>query len=151
MKSPFLHTYRRRIAFAETDAAGAAHFSVLFRLAEEAEHEFLERLGLCVLTEETGWPRLAARAEFRAPLRFGDLVEVRLGLRELKTSSVTWRFHLHRVSDGSLAADGEIITCYVRRNTDGWQPCPLPGMMRSLLSNKSSREYSPEGESQRAP
>lgn len=127
-----LHTYRRRIAFAETDAAGAAHFTALLRIAEEAEHDFLEKAGLPVMGAETGWPRVAARADFKAPLRFGDLVEARLDIRAAGATSVTWAFELRRLPDETLAAEGEITACHVRRGTDGWKPCPLPETLAAL-------------------
>ena len=38
----------RRVEFADTDAAGIAHFSAFFAWMEETEHEFLRSRGLSV-------------------------------------------------------------------------------------------------------
>ena len=55
--------YRRRVEFAETDAAGMVHFSVFFRYMEEAEHAAWRAAGLDIFEghEEQSWPRISAR------------------------------------------------------------------------------------------
>ena len=72
-----LHSIQRRVEFYETDMAGIVHFSNFFRFMEACEHAFLRSLdhelhgmldGL-----ETGWPRVNATCDYRAPARFGDI------------------------------------------------------------------------------
>ena len=70
--------YRRRVEFAETDLAGIAHFAMLFRYMEEAEHALWRAAGLSIAKsgENVGWPRVAASLDFKAPLHFEDEFEV---------------------------------------------------------------------------
>ena len=57
-------TTRRRIEFADTDMGGIVHFARYLVFMETVEHEFLEKLGTCVVSEFDGkrilWPRVAA-------------------------------------------------------------------------------------------
>jgi YbgC/YbaW family acyl-CoA thioester hydrolase len=107
------HTFRdrRRIEFYETDMAGIVHFSNFFRFMESTEHAFFRSLGLRLHREEgarmSGWARVAARCEYRAPLFYMDEVEVELSVRAKKKSSLAYDFVFRRVADrdGPTAPD----------------------------------------------
>ena len=70
----------RRIEFADTDMAGIVHFANFFRMMEATEHAFFRSLGLTIHGHEagttTGWPRVSATCDYRAPLRFEEEVEI---------------------------------------------------------------------------
>ena len=106
---------KRRVEFAETDAAGIAHFSNFFRYMETAEHEFLRCLGLSVHTEADGqmvsWPRVRAECAYKAPLRFEEEVEVHLTVREKHRKSITYEFHFWKPG-GEHVAEGRVtVVC----------------------------------------
>src|SRR5262249_23160983 len=65
-------SYRRRVQFFETDAAGIVHFSSYFRYFEEAEHALWREAGMTIHPEDSsiGWPRISASCEFRKALKF---------------------------------------------------------------------------------
>jgi acyl-CoA thioester hydrolase len=102
----------RRVEFRDTDAAGIMHFAAFFPLMESVEHEFLRHLGLSVLTsDETGpvsWPRVHADCDFRAAVRFEDVLTVSLTIARMGEKSVTYRFDIRHgeqlVAEGSIAA-----------------------------------------------
>lgn len=106
----------RRVEFADTDAAGIMHFSGYFRLMEEAEHELLRSLGLSVLMrDELGpisWPRVRASCDYRAALRFEEVVEIAVSVARLGEKSVTYHFEFLR--DGQPLASGEITAVCCR-------------------------------------
>ena len=107
------HTFRdrRRIEFYETDMAGIVHFSNFFRFMESTEHAFFRSLGLALHHQEgahmSGWARVAARCEYRLPLRYMDEVEIELRVRAKKKSSLAYDFVFRRVADrdGPTSAD----------------------------------------------
>ncbi|MEC8338731.1 MAG: thioesterase family protein [Planctomycetota bacterium] len=108
MSAPFCH--RRRVEFRDTDAAGIVHFSVFFNYMEEAEHAFLRNLGLDVflVDNETAisFPRVAAKCDYRSPIRFGELVDVETNIERIGKSSVTYKFLFRR--DETVIAEGQI-------------------------------------------
>ena len=90
--------YRRRVQFAETDLAGLAHFSTFFRYMEEAEHALWRAAGLTIARagEETGWPRVAAAFEFKAPLRFEEEFDVAVEIAGVSRRSIQYAFTVTR-------------------------------------------------------
>jgi YbgC/YbaW family acyl-CoA thioester hydrolase len=107
--------YRRQVQFAETDMAGIVHFSVHFRYMEEAEHALWRAAGLVIATpgETTGWPRVAAAFDYKAPLRFGDEfdVEVRIGVVTRRTLQYIFRIHAGSRTIGR----GTVTTAFVSK------------------------------------
>ena len=119
--------YRRRVQFADTDAAGVVHFSRLLCYAEEAEHAFLDACGIAVLGDG-GWPRVSVSCDYLAPVRMGDEVEVAVSVEKLGGSSVSWLFSM-TVGDEAVAK-GTMKT--VRVDAAG-KAVELPGVWRELL------------------
>jgi YbgC/YbaW family acyl-CoA thioester hydrolase len=107
--------YRRRVQFAETDMAGLVHFSVFFRYMEEAEHALWRAAGLTIAAagEETGWPRLAATFDYKAPLRFEDEFEMIVEIATLTRRTILYAFTLERA--GLLIGTGTITTAHVSK------------------------------------
>src|SRR5262245_8365437 len=77
----------RRVEWADTDTAGIIHFSRYFCFMEEVEHEFLRSRGLSCIMEHEGqritWPRVSATCDFLKPVRFEDVMNVRLTVDRL--------------------------------------------------------------------
>jgi YbgC/YbaW family acyl-CoA thioester hydrolase len=87
---------RRIVEFGDTDMAGIVHFAQFFNYLEAAEHAFLRSLGISVVMEwegtPVGMPRVAASCDYLSPAGFGDELEVRVLVRRLGRSSVTYAF-----------------------------------------------------------
>lgn len=135
-------TLTRTVEFSETDMAGIMHFANFFRWMEATETAFYRSLGLPLISfvpgEVVGWPRVNATCAFRAPLRFGDTVAVRLIVKELRTRAVVYAFQFRKVVDGrpepGLAAQGEIAAvCVGGDGRGGMVAQPLPDMFRALV------------------
>ena len=111
---------QRRIEFADTDAAGIAHFSTYFRLMEEAEHELLRSVGLSVLLrDEEGaisFPRVRAACDYRAALRFEDVTDIDVSIAKIGRSSIEYQFTFSRA--GAAIATGEIVAVCCRVSHD---------------------------------
>ncbi len=129
-------TFRRRVEFAETDAAGIVHFASLMIYMEQAEHAFLRSLGLSVFPkrgeEFTGtWPRVQASCEFFAPARFEDELTVLLEIDRIGGSSVTYRMELER--SGEAIAKGTMTSVHCLHEGDRLVPHPIPEEIRRRL------------------
>ena len=136
---PYEFKLTRRIEFAETDMAGIVHFANFFRMMEAAEHAFFRSLGFSIHGHDpvstTGWPRVSATCDFRAPLRFEDEVEIHLLVAEVRTRSIRYVFIFRKVADGSEVARGEIVAvcASVEKTTGKLSAVPIPEAARAAI------------------
>jgi acyl-CoA thioester hydrolase len=127
-------TYQRRVEFAETDAAGMVHFSIFFRYMEEAEHAAWRAAGLDIFEnhETVSWPRISARFDFKAPLRFQDEFEVRTEMGAVTRSTIQWAHVLMRGE--TIIGNGTVTAVCVQKNPDGTiKSMPIPEGIISRL------------------
>ena len=133
--------WSRLIEFYETDLAGIAHFSNFYRWMESAEHAFLRAHGISLHSEGIGWPRVNANADFKRPIKFGDLIRVRVAIGEMRTRSIRYTFEFF-VNDGDeLHAVGEMTSVCVDLATMKAIEIPLKireALSLSALGDKSS-------------
>lgn len=131
--------------------AGIMHFSNYFRWMEACETAFYLALGLPMISlfpgEVVGWPRVQATCDFRAPLRFNDVVEVKLLVKELRTKAIVLQFQFRRCDatgdDGAgretavqpdVIARGEITAvCVDRDERGGMRATPIPAAFREKV------------------
>jgi YbgC/YbaW family acyl-CoA thioester hydrolase len=133
---PSEFTLTRQVEFHETDMAGIMHFSNFFRWMEVCETTFYRSLGLPLIAfvpgQVAGWPRVQASCEYRAPLRFADVVEVRLYVKRLGARSVTYAFRFRK--GDVVVASGEITAVCVKSDATGAMVAqPLPPEVRERL------------------
>ena len=129
-----MFVYRRRVEFAETDAAGMVHFSMFFRYMEESEHALWRASGLNIWEsrEEQSWPRISAAFDFKAPLKFQDEFEVHTVMGAVTRSTIQWN---HTVKRGDvLIGTGSITVVFVKKNPDGsMKSAAIPAGITSQL------------------
>lgn len=122
---------RRRVEFVDTDMAGIVHFSNFFRWMEHAEHAFFRSLGFSLhnqgAEEMSGWARVRAGCDYKAPLRYQDLVEVQLRVVAKGATTLSYELVFFRIDSTELCAPedargklqevarGEMKTCFVTR------------------------------------
>ena len=113
----------RMVEFSETDTAGIMHFSNFFRYMEAAEHAFFRSLGFSIHAadgaERVGWPRVHAQCDFKYPLRFEDLVEIHLLVREKRSRSIVYTFIFSKLNEQPPreVARGKLAVACVRRES----------------------------------
>jgi len=133
MTSPATFLYNRRIEFADTDAAGVAHFSRLLVMVEEAEHAFFRSLKIPILDEEHAWPVVSVNISYLFQCQFGD--ELTIGIQPLKmgNSSFHYAFESSRLIDGKSVNvfKGTITKCHIdpRRGL----PTTIPDAIRRFI------------------
>lgn len=130
---PYEFRHQRRIDFYETDMAGIVHFSNYFRFMESAEQAFFRSLGLSVVMEDldppVGFPRVHAECDYKAPLRFEDVVEIHVLVREKRAKVVTCEFRFRNLSSDPVVevARGVMTMVCVTRGSDGvFISLPIP-------------------------
>ncbi|MHC5029217.1 MAG: acyl-CoA thioesterase [Planctomycetota bacterium] len=130
----YAHTLQRRVEFAETDMAGIMHFSNYFRFMEATEHDFFRTLGVSVHSGADadvmrGWARVHAECTYARPLRYEDVVEVRLLVSDVKPRAITYAFSFHTIDPSGpreepVARGSVTVVCVERAAGDA--------MMRSV-------------------
>ncbi|MDB4408543.1 acyl-CoA thioesterase [Akkermansiaceae bacterium] len=124
--------WSRPIEFYETDLAGIAHFSNFYRWMESAEHAFLREHGVTLHDGEIGWPRVNATADFKKPIKFGDLVRVSVLVAEIRTRSIRYTFEFRVNEDDAIHATGEVTAVCVDLST--MKSVRIPDEIRARIS-----------------
>jgi YbgC/YbaW family acyl-CoA thioester hydrolase len=136
------HEYHitRRVEFSETDMAGIVHFSNFFRYMESVEHAFLRSLGFSVVLDREdppkGFPRVHADCDYKRPLRFEDLLEIRLLIAAKGQRSIKYQIRFTRLEPGpaEMIALGHVAVVCVQKNPDGrFLPVPIPEALASQI------------------
>ena len=102
-----------KVAFSDTDASGRAHFTAILRYVEETEHAFFAMRGMDVIGENYGWPRVHVDCDYRAPLAFGDEVEVLLVVQVVGKTSLKYTFTVKKAAQ--LCAEGSMVIVRVEQ------------------------------------
>jgi YbgC/YbaW family acyl-CoA thioester hydrolase len=119
--------------------AGIVHFANFYRMMEATEHAFFRSLGFTIHGHDpmsaTGWPRVSASCDFRAPLRFEDEVEIHLLVAEVRTRSIRYVFVFRKVADGSEVARGSVVAvcASVEKATGKLSAVPIPEAVRAAI------------------
>jgi YbgC/YbaW family acyl-CoA thioester hydrolase len=122
---PYEFKAQRRVEFSETDMAGIVHYSNFFRYMETAEHGFYRSLGFSVVMDDftppLGFPRVHASCDYRKPLRFEDVVEIHLLVREKKPKVLSYQFIFRKVNgeEREEVARGALTIVCVTHAEDG--------------------------------
>jgi acyl-CoA thioester hydrolase len=134
MPTPLL-THRLEVRFRDCDAFGHVNNAVYFTYFEQARASLWKTLGLSGFrdTDTSGVSVILARAEcdFRAPARFGDVLDVRLALETIGRTSFTYGYEIVSVPDGRTMAAGrtvQVLFDYARRT-----PVEIPADLRAKL------------------
>jgi YbgC/YbaW family acyl-CoA thioester hydrolase len=137
---PYEFKLTRRVEFAETDMAGIVHFSNFFRMMEATEHAFFRSLGFTIHGHEngttTGWPRVSASCNYRAPLKFEEEVEIHLLVAEVRSRSIRYQFIFRKAADGTEVARGQVaaVCATVDKTTGKLAPVPIPEPIRAAIT-----------------
>lgn len=109
-----MHATRLRVRLSETDENGVVYYSQYFVYFDVAKSEFLRHAGLSPRGfGERGLRLLAVETHcnFHAPAKFEDVVEVRVWVRKMGSSSVIFDFEVRR--KGVIIAEGYIVNVLV--------------------------------------
>ena len=130
MPATATHVYRRTIRFADTDAAGVAHFSRLLVIVEEAVHDFFQSRSLAILDVANAWPVVSIHADYCAGCRFQDEITLVLEIEKIGTSSLSFSFQATK-PDGTTCFDGKATLCHIDPSLH--VPAPIPAKTRNTL------------------
>jgi YbgC/YbaW family acyl-CoA thioester hydrolase len=126
-------TTRITVRFGDCDPAGLVYYPVLLHYCHAAMEEFFA--GRCgtsyaalVSGRRLGFPTVSVRAEFSAPLVYGDEALVEVWVSRVGTSSATFEYRMRRASDGRACASATLVQ--VAMNLDERRAVPVPEDLR---------------------
>jgi 1,4-dihydroxy-2-naphthoyl-CoA hydrolase len=111
----------------ETDAGGVLFFANQFKLVHDAYEAFLESKGITIkdLLANKAFllPIVHAETDFKAPLRVGDRVIVRLQVKKTGTTSFTLAHEIYK-EGMELTGSGETVHVCIDKNSNAKIPLP---------------------------
>ena len=122
--------FRRRLRWADADAAGRLHFPRIFEIVEEAEAELMREAGwpLDARRREHDFPRVNVNCNFRRVLALDAPYRLRLSVGALGRTSIRYDYHVFD-ADEELAIEGTMTVVVLR---DG-KPTEIPPALRAAL------------------
>jgi acyl-CoA thioester hydrolase len=123
---------KRRVRWADADAAGRIYFARMFDFAGEGEWELLNSVGISrqELRKTYDFPRVHAECHFRKTLELGAYFTLRFWAGKLGRTSIRYNFEVYLDDQPSeLAAEGSITVVVLRRGN----PAEIPAELRTAL------------------
>jgi 4-hydroxybenzoyl-CoA thioesterase len=125
----------RKVRFHEIDAAQLVFFGTFMTYAHEAMEELFAELkdgyhGL-VQTRKVGLPAVHVEADYRAPLRFGDTVDIEIRVSRLgkRSANITYRMIRHHDQVESALIQHTVVTTDLEQMCS----CEMPVDVRAIL------------------
>jgi acyl-CoA thioester hydrolase len=126
---PFTH--RLRVRFCETDAMGVVHHASYLAYLEETRVEYLRALGRPydrLRAEGVEFPVVEAGLRYRRPLRFDDVVDVRIMVAS--AGGATFQMSYLVESAGETSATGATVHGVIDKQG---RPTRVPAWLRELV------------------
>ncbi len=130
-------TYERPVRFADEDHAQIVYYPRFFHFFHVAFEElFSEKFGIPYVDvlgkEKLGFPAVRVENDFKAPLRFGAVADVEVGVERIGKKSITCTYRLTRQKGGELCAAGKVTVAAV--NMTDFSAVPIPEKYRVLFA-----------------
>jgi acyl-CoA thioester hydrolase len=126
---------RRRIRWADADAAGRLHFPRMFEFFEEGETELLREVGYTMFgpgSTDGGldFPRVHVECQFRKMLALDAPFVMRITVGKLGRTSIRYDYQVFTDAEPrELALEGSMTVVVVR----GGKPAEIPADLRAAL------------------
>ena len=109
MPEDFRFNHRIKVRFRDIDMMGHVNNSVYLTYLEEARrHYFLNALK-ALPSMDSSFIVAGITINYRSPAHLGEELEVRLGVRELRTSSFVFEFRIVEPSSERIVSDGRVV------------------------------------------
>jgi acyl-CoA thioester hydrolase len=125
---------RRRLRWADADAAGRLHFPRIFELIEEAESELVRQIEW-PMNRSLGYdfPRAHIECRFIRVISLDDPFRLRLTVGRLGRTSIRYEYQVFDAGN-ELAIEGTMTIVVVQNG----KPTPIPETLRAALNNENS-------------
>ena len=127
--------FKRRLRWADSDAAGRLHFPRIFEIIEEAETELLRESGWPTQVRRAAYdfPRVHLECQFHRVISLDAPFRLRLTVGRLGRTSIRYDYEVFD-ADEALAIEGTMTVVVMQ----GGKPVEIPEALRSALSVETS-------------
>ena len=125
---------KRKVRWADVDAAGRLYFARIFDYAGEGEWELLHSLGVSrkALGKTYDFPRVHAECHFKKMLELGAHFTIRFWPGKLGRTSIRYNFEVFLDEEPLETAANGSVTVVILHNG---KPAPIPPEIRSAFEN----------------
>jgi acyl-CoA thioester hydrolase len=126
---------QERVYWSDCDPLGIIYYGTYIRFLEVAEHEMFREAGLedevMRIQRHVQLPRKAFHIEFHSPAEMDELIEIRVGVSRIGTTSLTMKFEVFRAHDMRHRASSTLTVVCVDKET--LTKRPLPDFVKDAL------------------
>ena len=126
---PFRHTFRVR--YAEVDPQSVVFNSRYLEYADVLVSEHFREARTRGMPADAEFHVRKAEVDYLAPIRLDELIEGRLVVEHIGTSSMRTHIALHGAQDGDLRAEIRLLTVHV--DLPEGRPTPVPDAVRTAF------------------
>lgn len=130
----FSFAHRQRVRFGETDLQGVVYYANYLLYAEVGRVAYLRDLGILyerdLISRGVDFTIGEAMVRYRAPLRFDDEFDIRVGVGEIRQSSWSFEYEVER-ADGLPCASMSTLQVIIDRAT--LRATRIPAELRDVL------------------
>lgn len=123
-----------KVRMHDTDMAGILYFAKQFRFIHDALEDLVEKEGFSFdhlfHTSHFVFVIVHAEADYLAPVKVGDLLEVHVEVENLGSSSFTMSYKIFKVNGVMM---GKAKTVHVSLDAKTRQKIPLPDVLKKIL------------------
>ncbi len=134
MSAPFIE-FKRRLRWADADAAGRLHFPRIFEIVEEAEGELMRGIAwpLDMRRKNYDFPRVHVECRFLRMLALDAPFRLRLTVGKLGRSSIRYDYQVFDAGE-ELAIEGTMTVVALRAG----KPTEIPNDLRAALGGETA-------------
>ena len=138
MTDSIAYRHRLTVRFRDCDAMGHANHATYFTFMEECRLTFWR-----ALTGHASPPQVRvilahAECDYRSPAHFGDELEIRMRIGDIRRSSFVQLYEIVKATDGTRIADGTtVMVCYDYQTS---KSVPIPDAARAELARLQPKE-----------
>lgn len=127
--------FKRRLRWADADAAGRLHFPRIFEIIEEAESELLRSVEwpLNMRRKAYDFPRVHLECQFRRIISLDEPFRLRLTVGKLGRTSIRYDYQVFDAGE-ELAIEGTMTVVVMQ----GGKPAEIPDELRAALGGETS-------------
>jgi 4-hydroxybenzoyl-CoA thioesterase len=129
---------RAQVRFGDVDHAGIVYYPRFFIYFHEAFEDFfnaadepLLRYAHLIDVRRIGFPTVHIETDYKAPLRYGDSLDIQLSVPKIGKHSAIFRYEGFRAPDGEPACVAQITSVAV--NLDTFKSVEFPADVLTLL------------------
>ena len=130
-------THTMRVRWKECDVQGIAYYGSYLDFVAVAEAEYFRNLGIFIHDEkyrkEFDLTVVKVTLEYKSPAKLDDLIDVKVKVATIGTSSLTEVTAIYKHGTNSLLATGETIS--VNFDSDSGSSRHIPDHVRKLIEN----------------